>query len=288
VRELSTNRHNVHARTYKRELVASRWCINGKSHGRATHGVRCRHCYDVHSGVHPSLAAPIVRDGTEQAFREQGILFKEDMVVAIDRRLKWQTRRIVKPQPEPNKQYGGYHWPSKYAQSMVDTKEMAAFSPYGWKRDRLWVRETWCWASPEDPPPTDDRPRDAAGRSVYYRALDRDIVAANESRSPWKSPIHLPRWASRITLEISKIRVERLHDISEKDAWAEGVEVLDGKIPSAKICAGAKLAGCSHEDARATFAALWCMINGELSWKANPWLWVLEFHRIDRQGNRYG
>ena len=101
--------------------------------------------------------------------------------------------------------------------------------------------------------------------------------------APWRPSIHMPRWASRITLEITDIRVERLQEISEDDAKAEGVEpwvIGDGwreyGLPPDVEAAG------THplRSARDSFASLWESINGPGSWKANPWVWVIEFRRV--------
>lgn len=91
--------------------------------------------------------------------------------------------------------------------------------------------------------------------------------------------IHMPRWASRITLEVTGVRVERLHAITEDDAKAEGVEAVDGMYDAADLCRAAKRAGRSAEDARGWFAWLWSEINGAESWDANPFVWVVEFRR---------
>jgi hypothetical protein len=97
----------------------------------------------------------------------------------------------------------------------------------------------------------------------------------------WTPAIFMPRWASRITLEVTGVRVERLHAITDADASAEGVEELDGEYDAAELARCAKLAGSSQEDARGWFAWLWCQINGEESWRANPWVWVVEFKRVE-------
>lgn len=293
MRSPSATANNVRSRTHKQKLVDAGYCINGKSHGRRTHGVRCKHCYDVHCGVHPNSAAPIVRDGTEQAFREQGILYKAEMVRAILKGLKEQTRRLVKPQPEADTEYGGFHWPSKHAQSMVDIRDMGGLCPFGTKGDRLWVREGWCHADPEfSVYPDDGRPRstivdecgDPRERFVWYRATDQDIVNVDHpERSPWKSPIHLPRWASRITLEVAHVRVERLQDISVSDARAEGVEEF-ARTHCESLGQRKRCGVCSSKNPKHQFEILWRMIHGNKSWNDNPFVWVITFDRIDREG----
>ena len=93
--------------------------------------------------------------------------------------------------------------------------------------------------------------------------------------------IHMPRWACRLVLEITGVRVERLQDISGADCWAEGIEECDGSLDEVEICRLAKTMGRTFEDPQPTYAALWEQINGAGSWLANPWVWVVEFRRAD-------
>jgi hypothetical protein len=130
--------------------------------------------------------------------------------------------------------------------------------PYGSPGDRLWVREAFR-----------DARSHAAGR-VLYRA-DGDVACG------WKPSIHMPRSASRITLEVTGVRVERLQAISEADALAEGVSfVADG---CARFGVDG-LPGSWCDCAVTAYAALWESINGAGSWDANPWVWVIEFKRL--------
>jgi hypothetical protein len=92
----------------------------------------------------------------------------------------------------------------------------------------------------------------------------------------------MPRWASRITLEVTGVRVERLNDISEADAIAEGVNDCGGMLDEAEICRFASSMKCGPEDARPWYAALWESINGSGSWSLNPWVWVIDFRRGDQ------
>lgn len=204
---------------------------------------------------------------------EKPILFSAPMVRAILDGRKSQTRRIMKPQPdavldgEPYWHIGGYR-------TRIGARN-PFFCPYGQPGDdKLWVRET-CRA--------DELPSGLDG--VRYLADDCFIPIDNtpESGDAWldlryygkrASPvapvktvpaIHMPRWASRITLEITGIRVERLQDISESDALAEGI---DPKFPPDEQVANA---------ARMRYADIWESINGPGSWAANPWVWVVEF-----------
>lgn len=221
--------------------------------------------------------------------RERPILFSARMIRALLDGRKSQTRRLVKPQPEADEEYGGYHWPARAARSMVTTEEMTAFSPYGTRGDRLWVREAFAY-SVKDPDATNEEYTEDNYDIVYRATQEHDGEWTNYDedgkQSPvkpkWKPGIHMPRWASRITLEVAKIRVERLWSISEDDAWAEGIAELDGSLDDAAICRAAKTLGCSYEDGRATFGALWNSINGErTSLASNPWIWVVEFKLVE-------
>lgn len=132
--------------------------------------------------------------------------------------------------------------------------------PYGQPGDRLWVREAWA--------------RDDEDGQLMYRAdVGRDLCA-----DAWRPSIHMPRWASRITLEVTAVRVERLQDISEADAQAEGV------IPKWEPgCSGRLMdafGGFSFRPAASAYAELWEQINGPGAWDANPWVWVVEFKRV--------
>jgi hypothetical protein len=151
--------------------------------------------------------------------------------------------------------------------------------PYGQPGGRLWVREAFF-------------PEVAGDRDfpVWYRATEEDEFPYRER---WKSSIHMPRWASRITLEVTGVRVERLQDISEADAIAEGIErlpdpVIDGgwSGPNRFTLKGMGSAACAGyvswnaPTATELYRRLWESINGPGSWEANPWVWVVEFKRL--------
>jgi hypothetical protein len=146
-------------------------------------------------------------------------------------------------------------------------------SPYGKPGDRLWVRETWAYhlhaqASLAD----DDGPWVYAAdgeQAKQYRLCDR-----------WRPSIHMPRWASRITLEVTGVRVERLQDISEADAVAEGAPCWFCRAAVVDITPGRDCA-CALEPrpGRIAYRELWNSINGAGSWDMNPWVWVVEFRK---------
>lgn len=189
--------------------------------------------------------------------KERPILFSAPMVRALLYGSKTQTRRVVKPQ----------HL-KFFDQSATDM--LGAWSkrpmPYGKPGDRLWVRETWahdaesleqCRASLEDAM--------GGGRyGPYYRATE-----SAPDTLYWKPSIHMPRWASRITLEITGVRVERLQNISKADAIAEGLTSNSGLYASP--------GQMWQIDPRKAYSNLWESINGPGSWDANPWVWVIEF-----------
>ena len=209
--------------------------------------------------------------------KERPILFSGPMVRAILEGRKTMTRRVVKLR------YGadvvvtnGQVWkPARvdYA-GYVDC-------PYGQVGDRLWVRETFGMFKqlPGDQIHAlvrgDGR---GDGFTPHYRATD----TLEMPDGAWRPSIHMPRWASRILLEVVSVRVERLQDISEEDARAEGVERVVAGVGWRRYCdpdseeVGVPPCG----DARRSFRSLWKFINGDESWNANPWVWVVEFKRV--------
>jgi hypothetical protein len=176
----------------------------------------------------------------EAPARERPILFSAPMVRALLSGRKTQTRRVAKARKE-----GDITWRTN------------PICPYGQPGDVLWVKETW-------------RPCSTGG--AWYRA-----TRLGDDPGPWRPSIYMPRWASRITLRLTSVRVERLQAISEEDANAEGVDELDGWMDEARLVAASVRLRAPMEDARTWFAALWESIHGEFAWDANPWVWVLGF-----------
>lgn len=204
--------------------------------------------------------------------KEQPILFSAPMVRAILSGSKSQTRRIVKPQPAPDQQPRTVIGSSGFVYVMdnapllpyPEVRRVRWDCPYGQPGDRLWVRETWahdatdleqCRAAHED----------AMGGLMTYGPYYRATESAPDTLH-WRPSIHMPRWASRITLEVTSVRVERLQDISRGDAMAEG-------CPFPNLAQG--------DDPRRWYAHLWDEINGPGSWEANPWVWVVEFRTVE-------
>lgn len=204
------------------------------------------------------------------AIKERPILFSAPMVVAILEGRKTQTRRVtgfseINETPDEWSLYGLEKDPEliagadKYGNDKV--KKMSGYyalfehtelgecyrsirCPYGQPGEHLWVRETW----------------QKFGKEYAYAATDGDVYLETK----WRSSIHMPRAISRLTLEITDIRAERLHYITEADAVAEGCE-SGGDWDSAPTV---------------QYSNLWETINGPGSWEQNPWVWVITFKKI--------
>lgn len=216
--------------------------------------------------------------------KERPILFSGPMVRALLDGSKTQTRRVVKPQPIADARFvGGYYVPGpklkENSKIAVEAPYVHLACPYGQPGDRLWVRETFVMGWPLDETGMVDQYDDEGKekpRKAFYRATSPDLVWCDGGDdcpipTPWKPSIHMPRAASRITLEITRVRVERLQDISADDARAEGCP--DRPIPGAEQASVDLLAKLWYHD-------LWEQINGPDSWAANPWVWVVEFRRL--------
>ena len=211
---------------------------------------------------------------------ERPILFSGPMVRAILDGRKTQTRRPVTPQPfarpEFNDESGLF---DVYAGDEVSG---SIRSPYGIAGDRLWVREAWRTTS--DGGRADDMPpRDLQPHVVWYEA--DGVAPSDECVGKCRPSMFMPRWASRITLEVTDVRVERLNSISEQDSIAEGIErhysgwrpyttmfyEADGVTPANYL-----------RDPRESYRQLWDSLNAERGhgWDVNPWVWVVEFRRV--------
>lgn len=216
--------------------------------------------------------------------KERGMIFNGEMTRAILDGRKTQTRRPIKWKQtrftEIGEREDGSRWPwSEDAEHACDFWHPCPFGAVG---DRIWVRETWSSDFANYYP--NDRVWYAADNN---RQLDIDMVdGVRGIYSPesdvhvpfrWHPSIHMPRWASRILLEISEVRVERLNAISEHDAQAEGVVKLRGGFWQHY-----QPGWTQHQlSARGSFVTLWKSIYGEESWKANGWVWVISFKRVE-------
>jgi hypothetical protein len=210
--------------------------------------------------------------------KERPILFSGPMVRALLDGRKTQTRRVVKPQPEPcNDGTGRFYLgpcrggdPRRHIAALPTGLDLHAMAcPYGVPGDRLWVKETMAWSRnegqcthgiqhPEEPP---DLVYVADGATV------QNVPDEYEPRRDTVSSIHMPRWASRITLEVVSVRVERVDDITEADAIAEGMQTL----PASQW----------YPTWRDTFLSLFYDLNGRAPRGTNPWVWVVEFKRVE-------
>lgn len=214
------------------------------------------------------------------------ILFTAPMVRAILEGRKTQTRRIVKVQPPaegytlstlidttgPRRNIGKHHWLKNDGFKVIDGSQPYFSEPYA-VGDRLWVRETWQHSN------FPFGPLDKSC-AIFYRAdylndplgPDLELDTSSDIRRKWNPSIHMPRWASRINLEVTGVRVERLQDISENDAYKEGAKqgydyplTVDQK----------------YVNSIEFFSRIWNSIHGPGSWKTNPWVWVVEFKRME-------
>lgn len=214
---------------------------------------------------------------------ERPILFSGPMVRAILDGRKTQTRRVVKPQPcnDPAKHHpiaphdngkGGWNWVlAATGHGLGDPFPC----PYGAPGETLWVRETWAYYGGNEYLYQRDR------SAVMYRATwdddpRRPLRNLGEplGHDRWRTSIHMPRWASRLSLLVKSVRVERLQEISDSDVFAEGLQswVDDGNRKG------------GDGDVRSTFAALWDSINAKSHpWASNPWVWVVEFERVAQE-----
>ena len=218
---------------------------------------------------------------------ERPILFSAPMVRAILEGRKTQTRRAIKVPPDFVTDHGD---PVRFTPDDPKYGRLGVVMPcpYGQPGDRLWVREAW-----RAPVSLDD----LSGKQIAEKCLDAgyrhpwcpmqfEANGARTSEKDWREfgphpsttvpgryrhARFMPRWASRITLEVTGVRVERLQDISAADCIAEGIEpahTCDANEETSLV--------------RAAYATLWESINGDGSWDANPWVWVVEFPQVEQ------
>lgn len=216
--------------------------------------------------------------------RERPILFSAPMVRALLDGTKTQTRRIAsKAVRHPD--LGNLYTPGALVLEKEPQHVIDRCCPYGQPGDRLWVRETFVqgWPCVDGTPDQYDDEGNEKPIHTWYRATASSSFAwANDDggyseRIPWKPSIHMPRAASRILLEVTGVRVERLQDISPADARAEGCDHDD---PCDHVRLSCEAIGCPGPDYRIGYRHLWERIHGAGSWDANPWVWVVEFRRV--------
>ncbi|MGN2428601.1 morphogenetic protein [Klebsiella quasipneumoniae] len=209
---------------------------------------------------------------------ERGMIFNGEMVRAILDVRKTQTRRIVKGTDGAVKFCKEWDINGEEIFVVLGEKDHTGMNPvlgaiscpFGGVGDRIWVRETWARYN-----------IDQNSHDIAYRAT---TPADWPEEGRWRPSIHMPRWASRILLEITDVRVERLNVISEEDARAEGVGIAvwfaaKGVPESEWTSLGEQ--GAMQASHINKFATLWESIYGAESWKANSWVWVIEFKRVE-------
>lgn len=199
--------------------------------------------------------------------KERPILFSTEMVKAILEGRKTQTRRVIKPQPNDIRE-------SPFVKSGIETTHGYEIKPKYEPGDRLWVRETWNVLDSDGCKPSDISP-----------IKERAIYKANGDEYPfWRPSIFMPRWASRITLEVTNVRVERVRDISFENCLSEGCsdkyKHYDANCKhevNGECCQG------WHYGQKWNFYYLWNSINAKrgYGWDVNPWVWVIEFKMVE-------
>lgn len=200
--------------------------------------------------------------------KERPIIFSAPMVRAILAETKTQTRRVVKI---THKTPGLAACLEPFDPAEARPKVAAELCRYGVPGDRLWVRETW---AAYDQQSINDREREG----IFYRANDAKVY---DSDGAWRSSMFMPRWASRITLEVTGIRVQRLQDISEADAIAEGIEQVDKADDGKPLWRLYGREPWNTVSARTSYQSLWDSINAKRApWSSNSWVWVIAFRRI--------
>ncbi|WP_321146828.1 hypothetical protein [Providencia alcalifaciens] len=224
--------------------------------------------------------------------KERGIIFNNEMVRAIIDGRKTQTRCIAKFKPIDKAinlnfsglRAGNYHAGIKDGRCVLRSTDGATWNdrtypltcPYGKVGDRIWVRETW-----QGPLVDVEKAYDLFKDPTPYQKVENCVYKADGGYAPeyidcddnfrqgWRPSTQMPRWASRITLEITDVRVERLNDISNEDAKSEGCWYgRGGGVPDEAV---------TPSD---YFPTLWESLYGKGSWDRNPWVWVIEFKRV--------
>ncbi|MCU8008457.1 hypothetical protein L5M11_13125 [Shewanella sp. SM87] len=229
--------------------------------------------------------------------KQRPIIFNTEMVQAILDGRKTQTRRMFKAQPHydwapfsKNAEWytptivdkRGFYQPANYELFGVSDEDCAFVSPFGTIGDQFWVRETWRLFNSSDECGCSESPCSCqANGTVLFKAM------GDSGESKWKPSIHMPRSCARILLEVTAVRVERLNDISEQDAKAEGINCVTFREEDLGLCEG-----FTHEkddgncqlarSAKRAFHKLWQSIYHNV--EDNPWVWVIEFKVISTTG----
>lgn len=229
---------------------------------------------------------------------EKGLLCCGEMVRAFLDERKIQTRRVIKPQPKAcnHAAYVEAEWNNEPSAFICDEKDDGWYChycgngcnpmgigfkcPYGKVGDLLWVRESICHiGNMYDDSKEGDfalvEYKDGTQREIKFEDNPPSELWWGQTHNPvWKSPIYMPKWAARIWLEIIGIRVERVQEINEKDAMAEGVcpeNLMEDESD-----------GLGYQRYRFSFKNLWNKLNSKrgFGWEKNPWVWVLEVKKV--------
>ena len=208
--------------------------------------------------------------------KETGMLFTSPMVRAILEGRKTQTRRVAKPVKHPD--LGNLYTPGALAMGHEPQHVINRACPYGQPGDRIYVRETFVQGYKADPETGAVCDYDEEGNDIpmttWYRATDGGLTWVNddgwETNVPWRPSIHMPKELSRIWLEITGVRLERIQEITPDDCIAEGAWPV-----------GQRELGRGHE-AVSAFQKLWESTGGD--WNANPWVWAIDFKVLSTTG----
>lgn len=224
---------------------------------------------------------------TKPRSTEHGLLMSGPMALAAFRGIKTQTRRPFTPQPKwitvppcEGIPAGGF-WDWKGLElGTISRAQLGTLCPYGRIGDRVYVREAWtsayargCWGTLFRADGVFVQGKQRHEKGVHYNAEDLP------SAVKWRPSLHLPKWASRTWGTIASVRAEQVQSITDVDAIAEGIEAhdRDGVTYYGRLDEG-------HADPRVEFRRLWDSIyTGELSWGANPWVWVIEWRKEEKR-----
>jgi len=208
----------------------------------------------------------------EDEMKETGIIMSGNHPKLILDGRKTMTRRVIKPQSDTLQFQQIINFENKAIAQFREVRfnnPIDIACPYGQVGDRLWVRETWAAQFIYDDYSPRDIPKDSV---IFYKTHDRlklEIAKEHRDLGKWRPSIHMPRWASRITLEITDIRVERVQEISDKDCITEGCPHALVMLPTVPM--------------QEWYKHLWDSINAKrgYSWEANPWVWIISFNSIE-------
>ncbi len=219
--------------------------------------------------------------------KEKPILFSSEMVRAILEGRKTQTRRVIKhgkhfvTQCKTYQHHPGGGWWGTDGVLDAPGCDIGFTCPYGEPGDRLWVRETWATVDTYDPFSPSEIPCGSKRWPIVWYAADPGAGGLHQTTCQWvgkvRPSIFMPRWASRITLEVVNVRVERVQEISEDDAFAEGIEV-----PRTGPTEFGEPAEAVYQ-----YMRLWDSINAKRGypWSSNPWVWVVEWPRLKKDND---